>query len=154
MTKFNKVSVLCSALLAILLVTTNASTVQAGGSEGPGLIKRLLTSEEVRAERTAIAMEYALENEVFLAELENVVVKYSAMAVGVPPDFSDVYLGIKSQLERDKKAIKSGKDLQYWRESLLGAVELILPDTVGMLGVAKMTTAFSTAFVYGYFWGI
>lgn len=95
------------------------------------------------------ALEYALSNETFQEEFRDLLLVASAAGLGVPPDFSQALLQMKSIFESTIE-LKQDPSFEVIYRLFMQGVETLIPD-FGVLGALKTATAFVTAFIYGYF---
>jgi hypothetical protein len=147
------------AALAVLLLLITQPAIAGGAASGPGLLSPTPSpgqpAQPVDSNRLDIALDYALNDSIVKSELENIAL--SAATQGVP--------GVSIALDLKKAftlASSNFSDVSFnnilttFRTSLEVALAPIKATTPGFgpaLSTAKLSTAFATAFMYGYFWG-
>ncbi len=147
----------------VCCLISEVSFVYAGNAGGaPGIVTFKPDStiqyleDSYLKKRHKKGMEYAFNNATLQGLVEDVAIKTSLAAGGVPPRATDITLAIKTEMERIEYAKHNGLDLEFWTNSTANVVETVLVGFYGEaldapLTAAKITAAFMTAYTYGFF---
>lgn len=109
--------------------------------------------------RNALGLEYALDNPVFKNELLNLSIKINATIQAGPlgGEVAGLLLKFKAAWQANEKVSK-GNYLEALNDATKILLELFVetfgtPALAYPLAIAKISTAFATAYTYGFLWG-